>query len=209
MDVAGPRFICATLYVGDGGSTLRSFNVTNLSAPVAQGTLNTEDGLFPADELAYSPSAKLIFAANSANSPAYASLITATPSLALATGNITIPGQVASGGMEQPVWDPTTGTFFVSVPTVNGMDAGGVQEFSKTGAPLRTYTFSSLGVSSCASAGLALGGSGNLLVACANAGTQTIVLNPGMDSLQPGSARCPGRTRSGTIQRATHSTSPA
>jgi PEP-CTERM motif len=171
--------ITATLYAGDGGSTLRSFNVTNPAAPVALGTVNTGGGQFRVDEMAYSPASNLVFAANNANSPAFATLVNATPPTpTIAKGNITIPGQVASGGMEQPVWNPNTGTFFVSVPTFNGTDAGGVQEFSTSGTALRTYNFSNLGISSCSPAGLVLGGSGNLTVGCGNAGTQTVVLNP-------------------------------
>lgn len=169
----------ATLYAGDGGSTLRSFNVTNPANPIALGTVYTGGGAFRVDEMAYSPAGNVIFAANNANSPAFASLISATPPTpSLTATNITVPNQVASGGLEQPVWNPGTGTFFVSVPSFNGTDAGGVQEFSVTGTALRSYNFSSLGIASCAPAGLTLGASGNLMVGCGTAGTQTIVLNP-------------------------------
>ncbi len=169
----------ATLYAGDGGSTLRSFNVTNPANPIALGAVSTGGGAFRVDEMAYSPSANVIFAANNANSPAYASLISATPpSPSLTATNITVPNQVASGGLEQSIWNPGTGTFFVSVPSFNGTDAGGVQEFSASGVPLRSYNFSGMGIASCGPAGLTLGASGNLVVGCGTAGTQTIVLNP-------------------------------
>jgi PEP-CTERM motif len=171
--------VTATLYAGDAGSTLRSFNVNTPSAPVAQGTVNTGGGVFRVDEMAYSPLTNQIFAANNANAPAFASLINATPPTpTLATSPILIPGQVPTGGMEQSVWNPTTNTFFVSVPTFNGTDAGGVQEFSESGTPLRTYNFTSMGIAACSSAGLALGASGNLMVGCGAAGSQTVVLNP-------------------------------
>lgn len=169
----------ATLYAGDGGSTLRSFDVTSPSNPIALGSVNTGGGQFRVDEMAYSPAANAILAANNANSPAYASLISTTSaSPSLTATNITVPNQVASGGLEQPVWNPATGTFFVSVPSFNGTDSGGVQEFSASGVPLRSYNFSAMGIASCGSAGLALGASGNLVVGCGTAGTQTIVLNP-------------------------------
>ncbi len=170
----------ATLYAGDGGSTLRSFNVTNPANPIAGGTVNTGGGQFRVDEMAYSPATSQLFVANNANTPSFGSLISTTNPLApsLTTSPITVPGQVSTGGLEQSVWDPATGTFFVSVPTFNGTDAGGVEEFSATGAPLHSYSFGSFGISSCSSAGLALGASGNLLVGCANAGTQTIILDP-------------------------------
>ena len=172
--------VTATLYAGDGNSMLRSFDVTNPSNPVAGGTVNTGGGVFRVDEMAYSPLTNQIFAANNANSPAFASLINTSTALSpsLTKTNITVPGQIASGGLEQSIWNPATKTFFVSVPTFNGTDAGGVQEFDTNGNALRTYDFTALGIASCSPAGLALGGSGNLVVGCGNAGTQTVVLNP-------------------------------
>ena len=172
----------ATLYAGDGGSTLRSFNVNNPAAPVAQGTVPTGGGVFRVDEMAYSPATNQIFAANNANSPAFASLINATPPApSLATGHILVPGQVNSGGLEQPVWDPNVGnpgSFFVSVPTLNGTDAGGVQQFNSAGVAGNFINFSTLGISACSPAGLALGASGNLMVGCGAANTQTVVIDP-------------------------------
>jgi hypothetical protein len=195
-----------TLYGGDAGSTLRSFNVTGCtvacnpnSAANLGGTVNTGGAPFRLDEMAAN-GAGLIFAANNANSPAFASLIAtasppgpagtgplapalltgATPPAGTWTQPILIPGQVASGGMEQSVWNPNTGTWFVSVPSFNGTDAGGVQEFSLTGSPGRTYNFNSMGLAGgCSASGLALGGNGNLMVGCNSGGTaRAIVLNP-------------------------------
>jgi len=95
----------------------------------------------------------------------------------LVTSPILVPGQVSSGGLEQSVWNPNTGTWFVSVPSFNGTDAGGVQEYSLTGTPLRTYNFASMGFGgACGSSGLGLGANGNLMVGCANG--NPIVLNP-------------------------------
>lgn len=176
VDVGG----VATLYAGDGGSTLRSFNVTDPTHPVAGGVVNTGGGSFRVDEMAYSPATKSLLVANNANSPAYATLISTATALSptLTKPSITVPGQVASGGLEQSVWNPTTGTYFVSVPTFNGTDAGGVQEYDVNGNPLRTYSFSSMGITGCSPAGLVLGASGNLTVGCGNSGTQTVVLDP-------------------------------
>ncbi len=131
--------------------------------------------------MAYSPSLNRLLVANNADTPAFATLVNATtPVDTIAKGNITIPGQPAAGGMEQSVWDPTTNSFFVSIPvlTSNANDPGGVAEIDSNGNVLRTISFASLGVGSCSPAGIALGGSGNLMVGCANAHTQTVVLNP-------------------------------
>jgi hypothetical protein len=56
-----------------------------------------------------------------------------------------------------------------------------VAEISTTGTVLRTFHLDSLSagaVTSCSPTGLALGGSGNLMVGCGIGATQTIVLNP-------------------------------
>lgn len=171
----------ATLYAGDGGSVLRSFNVTNPAAPIATGTVNTGGGALRVDEMAYSPTNKLLFTANNANSPAFSSLIsTATPTApALVKTAITVPTQTnPGGGLEQSVWNPTTGTFFVAVPQFGTTDSGGVQEFSTAGVALRAYNFTALGIAACGPSGLGLGASGNLMVGCSSVGSQTVILNP-------------------------------
>jgi hypothetical protein len=88
---------------------------------------------------------------------------------------------LAAGGMEQSVWDPNTGTFFVSIPQLGvggASDPGGVSEIDTTGKVLRTISFASLGITSCSPAGLAVGASGNLMVGCGNVGAAAILLNP-------------------------------
>ena len=169
-----------TLYAGDGNSTLRSFDVTNPSAPIAGGTVNTGGGVFRVDEMAYSPLNKQLFVANNANAPAFASLIDTSTALAptLTKSPVLVPNQIPSGGLEQSLWDPNTKTYFVSVPNFTATDAGGVQEFDASGNPLRTYNFTNMGIASCGPAGLTLGASGNLVVGCGTSGTQTVVLNP-------------------------------
>ena len=175
----------ATLYAGNGStnlaqsSTLLSFNVNNPSIPIQQGSVNT-GGTFRVDEMSFDSKDNLLLVANNADSPAFGTLVHATPPIpSAASGPITIPGQVASGGMEQSVWDPNTGTFFVSIPTFDGTDSGGVAQISAAGTVINTYSFESLGaITSCSSTGLALGASGDLMVGCGNAGSQTVVLNP-------------------------------
>jgi PEP-CTERM motif len=171
-----------TLYGGDGNSTLKVFNATNPAAPTLLQSISTS-GSFRVDEMAYSPLTHQVLAANNADTPAYGNLFNTTNGTSPVTlfkSPITIPGQPAAGGMEQPVWNPNTGTFFVSIPvlTTAANDPGGVAEISTAGVVLRTISFGTLGIASCSPTGLALGGSGNLLVGCGNAGTQAILLNP-------------------------------
>jgi hypothetical protein len=80
--------------------------------------------------------------------------------------------------MEQSVWNPNTGTFFVSIPSFNGTDPGGLAEINTSGTVVNTVHFDTFGISSCSPTGLGLGGSGNLVVGCGTAGTQTVVFNP-------------------------------
>jgi hypothetical protein len=81
--------------------------------------------------------------------------------------------------MEQRGWNPTTGTFFVSIPALAGSNnPGGVSEISTTGQVLRTIDFATLGISSCSPTGLAVAGGGNMMVGCGNVGTQAVLLKP-------------------------------
>jgi hypothetical protein len=179
-----------TLYAGDGNSTLRVYDATNPAAPSFVSSIST-GGKFRVDEMAYSPMSHQVLAANNADSPAFGNLFSTTngaPPVSLMgvpfPGNqIIVPasqGGIQAGGMEQPAWNPKTGTFFVSIPALAGTDnPGGVAEISTAGQVLRTIDFGTLGISSCSSTGLAVGGSGNLMVGCGNFGSQAILLKPG------------------------------
>jgi hypothetical protein len=175
-----------TLYAGDGSSTLRVYDATNPAAPAFQQALLT-GGTTRVDEMAYSPMTHQVLAANNAETPAYGNLfstINGHAPVALTTvpgTGIQVPtnqGGIAGGGMEQPAWNSTTGTFFVSIPQLAGTNnPGGVSEISTTGTVLRTIDFATLGISSCSPTGLAVGGGGNMLVGCGNVGTQAVLLN--------------------------------
>jgi len=169
-----------TLYAGDGNSTLKVFNATNPAAPTLLQSIST-GGSFRVDEMAYSPLTHQVLAANNADAPAFGTLFATTNGtspVSIAHTNITIPGAANTDGLEQPVWDPNTGSFFISVPQFGGVGAGGVAEILTNGTVGRLYNFSSFGIADCSPTGLALGASGNLMVGCGTAGTQTIVLNP-------------------------------
>lgn len=175
-----------TLYAGDGNSTLKVFNATNPASPTFVSSISTS-GSFRVDEMAYSPSSHQVLAANNADTPAYGNLFSTTnghPPVTLSVSPITVPasqGGITTGGMEQPAWDPKTGTFFVSIPqlgTGGASDPGGIAEISTSGAVLRTISFATLGITSCSPTGLAVGGHGNLMVGCGNVGAAAILLNP-------------------------------
>src|SRR5450631_3285092 len=104
-----------TLYAGDGNSTLKVFNVTNPAAPSLLQSIAT-GGTFRVDEMAYSPLTHQVLAANNADNPAFATLFNAPGGGSSATISVTgikVPGAAATDGMEQSVWNPNTGSFFV------------------------------------------------------------------------------------------------
>jgi hypothetical protein len=177
-----------TLYAGDGSSTLRVYNATNPAAPAFQQAILT-GGTTRVDEMAFSPLTQQVLAANNAETPAYGNLFSTTnghPPVTLTVSPITVPasqGGIPGGGMEQPAWNPTTGTFFVSIPQLAGNppnpnNPGGVSEISTAGQVLRTIDFATLGITSCSPTGLAVGGGGNMTVGCGNVGTQAVLLRP-------------------------------
>src|SRR4051794_12605304 len=121
-----------TLYAGDGNSTLKVFNATNPAAPSLVTSIST-GGTTRVDEMAFSPLTGQVLAANNAQTPAFGNLFSTNnghPPVTLIgappPGNqIAIPtslGGIPGGGMEQPAWNPTTGTFFVSIPQLSGGD---------------------------------------------------------------------------------------
>jgi hypothetical protein len=169
-----------TLYAGDGNSTLKVFDATNPAAPPLLQLPISTSGLFRVDEMAYSPVTKQVLAANNADQPAFGTLFSTTNGtspVAIAHTPIIIPGAGLTDGLEQPVWNPSTGTFFISVPSFAG-DQGGVAEIKPDGTVGRLYKFVSIagGPATCGPTGLALGASGNLLVGCGSG--QAVLLNP-------------------------------
>jgi hypothetical protein len=192
-----------TLYAGDGNSTLKVFQFTNPTNPGGAVMSISTGGATRVDEMAFSPAnGGLVLAANNAESPAFGNLFQTTgghigpnpPGVTLLTTpgvGIQVPasqGGAPAGGMEQPAWNPITGTFFVSIPalftqgtgTPPSVQIGGVSEISTTGTVLRTIDFSKLpGISSggCSPTGLAVSASGNMLVGCGNPGTQAVLLD--------------------------------
>jgi hypothetical protein len=182
-----------TLYGGNGDSTLRVYNASNPTAPTFVSAIST-GGTTRVDEMAYSPSSHQVLAANNAETPAYGNLFSTNNGAPPVTLNgvfpankITVPasqGGIAAGGMEQPAWDKNTGTFFVSIPALAGTNnPGGVAEISTSGTVLRTIDFGTMGITSCSPTGLAVGGSGNLMVGCGNVGAAAILLNPTTGSI--------------------------
>ena len=157
---AGPNGVVAAfpwLFVTDAPSRVLSFDLS--MAPVQTVSECTTKAGEPtrADELAYDPTNGLILAINNAAPPPFGTLITVNKTTGALTCGVNIPFTLANGvdaqnGAEQPVWDPVTKLFYVSIPQIGGNPTvGGVISITTTGtiSILSTFTF-------CTPTGLAL-----------------------------------------------------
>jgi hypothetical protein len=176
-DCAGPNGVVAAfpwLFVTDAPSRVLSFDLrTNPPTTVSECFTKTVNGVpekTRADELAYDPKDGLILAINNASSPPFGTLITVNKTTGVLTCGTNIildkaHGVDATNGAEQPVWDPGTGKFFLSIPEISGDGStnlnGAVLRISTTGTVEAQYP-----VMFCGPAGLALGPNEDLLVGC-------------------------------------------
>jgi len=114
------------LYAGDGDSTLKVFNLDSSSASPAQ-TIAT-GGTTRVDEMDLTSDGEMLFAANNAEDPPFATLFGANgdrngqSNVVVLLGHITIDPTIVPPGfglsMEQPAWEPKTARFYTSVPII-------------------------------------------------------------------------------------------
>src|SRR6516165_2587622 len=167
---SGPNGVVSAspcVFATDSPSRVVSFN-TNISFTAAVTAFPT-GGTARADELAFDPRDRLLLVINNANTPPFGTLINVSTSCVLSapktifftTGN----GVNATNGAEQPVWDPNTQRFYVSIPEINGPGDGtgpngGVGRIN----PLTGVIETVYPVNFMQPAGLTLGPNGDLLV---------------------------------------------
>jgi hypothetical protein len=187
-DISGPNGVLVVnqsgqhvLWAGNGDSTLKAFN---LDAPGNPQIANIATGT-PADkrvdEMAFAPGFNRLAVANNAADTPFLTLVnTATNTIAqkiVFDGTDGTPN--ATNGIEQAVWDPKTNKFYLSVPEINGKGAGGIAVINPMSGKVE-HVFNltdDFGVAACSPAGLAIGGSGSLMIGCGNA-SQSILLDP-------------------------------
>src|SRR5215467_9987215 len=141
-DCAGPNGVVAAfpfLFVTDAPSRVLSFDLRT-NPPSTVGDCTTMAGEpTRADELAYDPRDGLILAINNAASPPFGTLVKVDKTTgALTCGkNIILDaanGVDATNGAEQPVWNPGTKKFYLSIPRIGANPTnGGVIRISTTG----------------------------------------------------------------------------
>ena len=162
-ELSGPDGVVSAfpwLFVTDAGSRVVSFDLrTTPPTQVSDVTTKAGDPL-RADELAYDPEDGLILAINNADTPApFGTLISVDKN----TGKLTVGKRItfdaahgvdATNGAEQPIWDPSTHRFYLSIPQIGAtVSNGGVVRINPATATVEaTYP-----VSSCGPAGLSRG----------------------------------------------------
>jgi hypothetical protein len=169
-DCAGPNGVVAAfpwLFVTDAPSRVLTFDLrTNPPTTVSEVTTLAGEPT-RTDELAYDPKDGLLLAINNASTPPFGTLIKVnqTTGALMVLTNIFFDqahGVDATNGAEQPVWDPGTKKFYLSIPRIGeNPTEGGVLRISTKGTVEAIYT-----VTFCSPAGLAVGPSEDLLVGC-------------------------------------------
>jgi hypothetical protein len=168
---SGPNGVVAAypwLFVTDGSSRVVNIDLRNCidltqpCTPVGDVVTAANDPN-RADELAYAPELGLLLVINNADQVPFGTFI----SVNTTTGALTVGKRItfsdATNGAEQPVWNPSDGQFYLSIPSITGPPA--------TGAVYRidpqTATFETAAtIDACGPAGLTLGPNQDLLVGC-------------------------------------------
>jgi hypothetical protein len=166
---SGPNGVVAAfpwLFVTDANSRVVSINLRNGNT-VGDVSTGGAPGL-RADELAYDASDGLLLVVNNADTPPFASLIRVNQ----ASGALTVVKRItfdtmhtgvdATNGAEQPVWEPVTGKFYLSIPQVGpNLKDGAVIRISPAGSVEVQYP-----IQFCQPAGLTVGPNVDLLAGC-------------------------------------------
>ena len=149
------------LFVTDGNSRVVTIDLRNGNTV---GDVQTKAGdPNRADELAYDPKDGIILAINNADIIPFGTLIKVNKTTGALTVQTTIPFPNATGGAEQPIWNPADGHFYLSIPQINGVaSTGAVYKIHPTTGAVETAAQ----IDFCSPAGLSLGPDQTALVGC-------------------------------------------
>jgi hypothetical protein len=121
--------------------------------------------------LAVDPSDSLILAINNAATPPFGTFVKFNPTTCAltppnpATDRVTfaLPSVNATNGAEQPLWDPVTKKFYVSIPQIGpALESGGVVRID----PTTKKVDKTFGVMFCQPGGLSKGPNNDVLIGC-------------------------------------------
>ena len=160
----GPNGVVAKfpwLFVTDGNSRVVTIDLRNGNTV---GDVQTKAGdPNRADELAYDPKDGIILAINNADIIPFGTLIKVNKTTGALTVQTTIPFPNATGGAEQPIWNPADGRFYLSIPQINGVaSTGAVYKIHPTTGAVETAAQ----IDFCSPAGLSLGPDQTALIGC-------------------------------------------
>jgi PEP-CTERM motif len=189
--VANPNPSQNQLWAGDGNSTLKTFAIdTTTNPPTYTGILGTTTsgssgidtgGANRVDEGAFDPKDNRVIFANDAEKP-FPFLTVVDAATGAILNKITFDGTgttpKATAGIEQTAWDPATQKFYVAVPQINGIGAGGIAELDNLGNVIKTFDLTSFGIIACSPTGLSVGKGSVLGVNCGNKDTQVLLFDP-------------------------------
>ncbi len=158
---AGPNGVLAVgrdeFWAGDGGSTVK---VVNLRTRKVIASIST-GGRRRADEMTYDPRDHLVAAVNNDDDPPFVTFISTRTRKVLGRLELT----QATGGAEQPLWNPSSGYLYLSIPVLDHQKAHGAIAVID---PRSRRLVKLLPVTRCMPAGLVLGPHGDMLVACSD-----------------------------------------
>ena len=165
-NIAGPNGTQPTgdgyLWAGNGDSTVKI--IDERSHLVVQ-TIST-GGTDRADSIGYDPKDHIAAVVNDADTPPFVTLIYTPDGYRQVLKKISFPN--ATNGLEQPVFDPRRGVFYLSVPQVGGNQKKGEVAIID---PVLRRVVGTLPVSNCQPNGAALGPRQQLLLGCSVANT--------------------------------------
>ena len=162
-DTSGPNGVVVSghfLFVTDAPSRIVTIDLRT-DKIVSEVSTGGDTGL-RADEVAFDPVHNLLLPVNNADSPPFATLIKVDPD----TGKLSVLTRItfdnATNGAEQPIFNRSTGKFYISIPEVNGVTADGAVGVISTAGVLERE----MPVKFCQPAGLALGPRNDMLLGC-------------------------------------------
>ncbi len=150
------------VWAGDGNSTVKIIDERSL---LVVQTIST-GGTARADSIGYDPNDHIVAVVNDADTPPFVTLIYTPDGYRQILKKISFPR--ATNGIEQPVFDPRRGVFYVSIPQVGPNQKNG--KIAIIDPVLRRVT-GELPVTNCQPNGAALGPRQQLLLGCSVANT--------------------------------------
>jgi hypothetical protein len=163
-DTAGPNGVQVSghwLFVSDAPSRVVTIDLRT-DQIVGEAFTGGDTGL-RADELAYDEEDSVLLVVNNADSPPFATLIKVDRNTGALTVQNKVPFATATNGAEQPVWNPRTGRFYLSIPQIGGNEEdGAVAKIDPHSGAVEAM----FPVKFCQPAGLTLGPNQDLLLGC-------------------------------------------